>query len=156
MFAKLKVWTVVCICNLLTYVKKKHEMCLYSTSHFNARVPLFIQTSVEKVGQCPPTSQSERRIAKEAEPLGWGPGRNIRFQAAELTFTTLSSVTCPTRRYGWQKRQNYRSDEAVEGESKLSGLWISTFEPVFGALYCLAWDIWVRGHVRFKNANLHP
>ena len=34
-----------------------------------------------------------------------------------------------TRRYGWRKREIYRSNEAVEGESRLSGLWLSTFDP---------------------------
>lgn len=83
----------------------------------------------EKMGQFPPTSQSERRSGKEAGPTGWGPGRNIRSQAAEITrfSATLSSIASPSRRHGWQKRQDDRSDEAVEGESWLSGGWTSAF-----------------------------
>lgn len=135
------------------WLKTTMKMCLFHlllpmTPLFSN--PLSTQSSLRKVGQVPPTSQSEKR-SMGAESPGWDPGRQIRVQAVEIKHFVhnSSNIICLTEDLleMADKRENSTDQMKLWKESR--GYQVCGY-LYLTVLLCPVWNIWVRGHVRFR------
>lgn len=118
-FANLKVGRVTFI--QPTSLRKNTSRVFLFRLHLR---PFSRRPSRGESGSSPAPSQSERRSAEGGGACPVGSRKKYKIPGCRIN-AFLHNNTCPSRRHGGQERQDDRPDEAVEGESRLSGGWVS-------------------------------
>lgn len=113
--------------------------------------PLSTQWSLRKIGQVPPTSQSEKRSMGGGVPRlrSRKADKSPSYRYKAFQFTVSSDIICLTEDLLEMADKRDTSTDQMKLWKESRGYQVCGY-LYLTVLLCPVWNIWVRGHVRFR------